>query len=103
MKMHSCVCCKDKTNHVLKISSILKILGIDSRLEIFCILNSGEHCVCELEEHLDISQSLISHHLSDLKKFLLVTSVQKGKNIYYSLTDRGKKIFKLLNKLSEEI
>lgn len=103
MKMHSCVCCKDKTNHVLKISSILKILSIDSRLEIFCILNSGEHCVCELEEHLDISQSLISHHLSDLKKFSLVVSVQKGKNIYYSLTDRGKKIFKLLNKLSEEI
>jgi len=103
MKMHSCVCGKDKTNHVLKISSILKNLSADNRFEIFCILNSGEHCVCELEEHLGISQSLMSHHLSDLKKLLLVTSIQKGKNVYYSLTTKGKKVFKLLNKISEEI
>jgi len=103
MNMHSCVCCKNETNHILKISDTLKLLSVDSRLKLLCVLNSGSHCVCELVEHFDMSQSLISHHLSDLKDHKLVEGEQRGKNVYYSLTKKGKKVFNLINKISEEI
>jgi ArsR family transcriptional regulator len=82
---------------------MLKLLSVDNRLKILCVLSTGGHCVCELMEHFEMSQSLISHHLADLKENELVIDKQTGKNVYYSLTNKGKKVFKLLNKISEEI
>ena len=52
----------------------------------------GRHCVCELEKHVDQSQSLLSHHLKDLKDAGLVLDEKIGLKAHYSLTDKGKKI-----------
>lgn len=88
-----------KFTHVNSLSSLLKLIGEENRLRILCILESGEHCVCEIEEHVDQSQSLISHHLKDLKEAGLVIDKKKGLRAHYSLTEKGQKIINTVLKL----
>jgi DNA-binding transcriptional ArsR family regulator len=94
MNMRSYSCC-DKTSEksvgIESLSVLLKLIGDTSRLRLLCILsNRGEHCVCDLAGHADdLSQSLISHHLADLKKAGLVESKKIGLRSYYMLTDHG--------------
>lgn len=78
------------------LSELLGLVGEESRLKILCILSKGEHCVCELMANTQLSQSLISHHLSDLKEAGLVEDRREGVRAYYSLTKSGKKITKTL-------
>jgi DNA-binding transcriptional ArsR family regulator len=71
-------------------------VGEESRLKILCILRQGQHCVCEIMEHVGLSQSLTSHHLKDLKEAGLVSDKKTGKQVNYSLTKKGKQITDLL-------
>lgn len=77
------------------------MIAEESRLKILCILNKGKHCVCEIMEQIPLSQSLISHHLSDLKKEDVVKDIKKGRKAYYSLTLKGKKIMTFLSDITE--
>ena len=93
--MDSYSCClpdKHEFRHVISLSSLLKLVGEESRLKILCILKQGQHCVCEIEKHVKLSQSLISHHLKDLKEAGLVDDKKEGLWVYYSLTEKGKHI-----------
>lgn len=97
--MGSYSCCtphKEEFKQITLLSSLLILVGEESRLKILCILKQGQHCVCEIEEHLNLSQSLISHHLKDLKTAGLINDKKKKQWVYYSLTDKGKYITKLL-------
>lgn len=99
MNMGSYNCCtpaEQEFNQTTSLSSLLKLVGEASRLKILCILRQGQHCVCEIEEHVGQSQSLISHHLINLKKAGLVIDEKKGLWAHYSLTDKGKEITNLL-------
>ncbi len=94
MNMRSYNCCKkdSKNNQELRsLIPLLKVVGEESRLKILCILRRGEHCVCELQEHLSVSQSLLSHHLKDLKGAEVVADRKEGLKVYYTLTPKGKK------------
>ena len=82
-----------------ELSVLLKLISDKSRLQILCILQDGEHCVCEIFEQLKLSQSLVSHHLKDLKNANLVSDKKEGKGVHYSLTDEGKRITNLLFKI----
>lgn len=102
MNMDSCSCYKKNSLENKKVSSlieILKIISEESRLKILCILAKGEHCVCEIIEHLDFSQSLVSHHLKDLKDAGLIISDKRGLRVYYTLTEKGKHITNLIFKI----
>jgi ArsR family transcriptional regulator len=93
--MSSYSCCspsKLEFKQVSLLSSLLKLVGEESRLKILCILKKGQHCVCEIEKHVNQSQSLISHHLRDLKAAGLVEDEKKGLWVHYSLTEQGKNI-----------
>ena len=99
MNMSSYSCCLQSSKEsklVTSLSALLKIVSEESRLKLLCILRGGEHCVCELVDHVDFSQSLVSHHLSDLKEVGVVTNEKRGLRVYYSLTAEGKRITKLL-------
>lgn len=95
MNMSSYNCCNPNSSEFKQIShlsSLLKLVGEESRLKLLCLLRQGEHCVCEMLEHFDMSQSLISHHLSDLKEAGLVIDRKEGRQVFYSLTTEGKKV-----------
>jgi ArsR family transcriptional regulator len=105
MNMRSYSCCspsKKEFKSVDKLSSLLKLVGENNRLQILCILRQGRHCVCEINEHIDASQSLISHHLKDLKDGGLIKDCKKGLNVYYSLTPRGKRVTNMLFKIPQK-
>lgn len=97
--MCSYKCCSSddsKSKKIGELSVLLKIVSDNNRLQILCILQTGEHCVCELMTETKLSQSLISHHLKDLKDANLVSCKKVGKWVHYSLTDEGKRITNLL-------
>lgn len=97
--MNSYSCCSSKSAESKNISivvSLLKLVAEENRLKLLCILRKGSHCVCEMMEHLHLSQSLISHHLKDLKEAKIVVDEKKGLRVYYSLTKKGEKIINSL-------
>ena len=99
MKMRSYSCSFENTKQKQKIEKIiklLKILGDDSRIKILCMLREKELCVCELEEILKLSQSLISHHLKDLRDVNLVEYEKRGLRVYYQLSKKGREITDIL-------
>lgn len=90
--MNMCSCCD-------KLSTILKIIADNSRLKILKLLHKNSCCVCEIYKNLNLSQSLVSHHLSDLKKADLVSCKKLPPKILYSLTNKGKIITNLIFKI----
>jgi len=51
---------------------LLRALADETRLRIFALLTKAELCVCEIEDILDLSQSLVSNHLAVLRRAGLV-------------------------------
>jgi ArsR family transcriptional regulator len=62
-----------------------KALGDDTRQRILVMLLEDELCVSDIVEAFDMSQPTISHHLSVLKQFRLVTSRKDGKQVFYAI------------------
>ena len=85
-----------------KLSDNLTLLSVKSRLDLLFLLNDKSHCVCDLGEHTEMSQSLISHHLSDLTKAGFVDSKREGKFIDYFLTPKGDDLVKTLITLTNK-
>jgi ArsR family transcriptional regulator len=56
------------------LAQCLRILGDDNRLRMFALLTKAELCVCEIEDLLGLSQSLVSNHLAALRRAGLVES-----------------------------
>lgn len=97
--MNSYSCCKKNNiayKNIESLSVLIRLVGETNRLRILCILKQEPHCVCEIMEHLKLSQSLISHHLKDLKEAGVIQDEKKGLYVYYSLTKRGEKIISSL-------
>lgn len=95
MNMSSYKCCHTSTaefKHITNLSTLLKLVGEKNRLKLLCLLRQDEHCVCQILEHFEMSQSLISHHLSDLKSAGLVTDRKVGRQVFYSLSKKGQKV-----------
>ena len=88
-------CCKNKkTNGELKKAvDFLKAISEKNRLLIICLLKKGEMCVCEIWQHLNLPQNLVSHHLKVLKDFGLIKSHREGTKIIYSLSPKNSKKF----------
>lgn len=76
-----------------------KTLGNDTRYRLVRLLDAadGELCVCELTPLLDVSESAISHALSDLADAGLVTRRKEGTWRYYDSTDRAKRLVSALD------
>ena len=61
-----------------------KALADDTRQRILQMLLEKELCVSDITEAFDMSQPTISHHLSILRQFNLVTSRKEGKQVFYT-------------------
>jgi ArsR family transcriptional regulator, arsenate/arsenite/antimonite-responsive transcriptional repressor len=63
----------------------LRAVADETRLAILNELASGERCVCELMEVLELKQPLLSFHLKILKDAELITCRREGRWCYYSM------------------
>lgn len=103
--MYSYNCCGENNLEFKKLaalSSLLKTVAEESRLKLLCILQNQEHCVCEIMEQSDMSQSLISHHLATLKEMHLVENDKRGQRVYYNLTHLGESVMSLIAEMQLE-
>lgn len=84
---------------IIKSAQLLKAIADTNRLQILQMLQSGEKCVCEIWQHLGLSQNLISHHLKILKDINLISSRKEGLWVFYKINKLElSKLNSLLNK-----
>jgi len=64
-----------------------KALADPTRLKILALLFAGERGVGEIAEHLEVSQSAVSHQLRLLRGLDIVRYRKVGREVYYALAD----------------
>ena len=69
------------------LAELFKVFGDSTRMRILYRLFSGEYCVNELAESLNLTQSAVSHQLKLLKQARLVRARREGKSMIYALAD----------------
>ena len=74
---------------------LFAVLGNETRYRLARALAvaDGERCVCELEALVDVSESAVSHALSDLVAAGLVARRKEGNWRYYRTTDLAETLF----------
>lgn len=77
---------------IYSVSDFFKLFGDSTRIKILMALGTGEMCVCDIGETLNMTPSAVSHQLRVLKGGDLVRSRRDGKSIFYSLSDEHVKI-----------
>jgi DNA-binding transcriptional ArsR family regulator len=66
---------------------LAKGLSDENRLRILMCLCDRRKSVSSIVEEVGLSQPLVSHHLKELKRCLLVTVERNGPFIYYEVAD----------------
>src|ERR1700761_576763 len=80
-------------------SILLKHVSDPTRLQVILILAEGEQHVGALCAQLSQSQPAVSHHLALLRHGGIIAPRRQGKNNFYSLTDAGAELAKVVNNL----
>jgi DNA-binding transcriptional ArsR family regulator len=75
-------------------AAALKPLGDETRYRLLRVLVAAEGalCVCELTPLFEVSESAVSHALSDLTAAGLLTRHKEGRWRYYDASERGERI-----------
>jgi ArsR family transcriptional regulator, zinc-responsive transcriptional repressor len=74
-------------DHFQIVAFLAKSLSDENRLRILGCVSHGKKSVSSIVEELGLSQPLVSHHLKELKRSLLVKIERSGPFIYYELSD----------------
>jgi DNA-binding transcriptional ArsR family regulator len=64
-----------------------KALADPTRLKLLMLLFAGERCVGDLADHLEVSQSAVSHQLRILRTLKIVRYRKDGREVFYDLAD----------------
>jgi len=76
-----------------------KSLSDENRLRILLTLGHGKKTVSNIVEDLKLSQPLVSHHLKELRRCLLVNVERKGLFVYYEIADE--RIIEIVGQLAQ--
>ena len=79
------------TDGLARDRAALSTLGDETRYRLARLLDAadGSLCVCELEPLVDVSESAVSHALTDLVDAGLATREKEGRWRYYAATERA--------------
>jgi DNA-binding transcriptional ArsR family regulator len=85
--------------------SALKTLGDETRYTVVRLLAAADRelCVCEIGPVVDVSDSAISHALSDLQDAGLVKRRKEGTWRYYDATDRAQALLSALDETRSDL
>ena len=72
---------------ILQMAESFKALSDPTRLQILALLFDGERTVGDMADHLDVSQSAVSHQLRILRNMDIVRYHKEGREVYYFLAD----------------
>ncbi len=94
----------DLEDHLQAVAFVAKSLADENRLRILLCVNNGKKSVSSIVEELKLSQPLVSHHLKELRRALLVKVERSGPFIYYEIADaRIPKILEALKGLATDL
>jgi ArsR family transcriptional regulator, zinc-responsive transcriptional repressor len=69
------------------VALVAKSLADENRLRILLCVHHGKKSVSSIVEELNLSQPLVSHHLKELRRSLLVKVERRGPFVYYEIAD----------------
>lgn len=98
-KNRSMVCSHLNDDHLQSAAFLAKSLSDGNRLRILVLISNGKKSVSAIVEALNLSQPLVSHHLKELKRSLMVNVEREGPFVYYELADE--RILHVLQILSD--
>lgn len=78
------------------------LMSDEIRLKLWWRLSHGDMYVSELVAYFNLPQSLVSHHLADLRQAQIVESYKQGRFVYYRLTALGQKALYALQAVAQE-
>ncbi|MDR5659511.1 metalloregulator ArsR/SmtB family transcription factor [Serpentinicella sp. ANB-PHB4] len=64
---------------------IFKALADENRLKILQIISGAEHCACDIQDQLNLTQPTISHHMKVLQQVGVVNVRKSGRWMHYSI------------------
>ena len=76
---------------------LAKCLSDENRLKILLCVGKGKKSVSAVVEELNLSQPLVSHHLKELRRSLLVKVERNGPFVYYESADE--RVMEIIGKL----
>jgi ArsR family transcriptional regulator len=77
-----------RAERIARIAHILKGIGHEVRLKLIELLHQqGGRSVQELQEALEVEQSVLSHHLAKMRDLGLLSTERDGQRIRYGLKD----------------
>lgn len=92
------------TDHLQRAAFLAKSLSDGNRLRILLLICDGKKSVSTIVEKLGLSQPLVSHHLKELKRSLLVKVEREGPFIYYELADtRILEVIQILSQVATDL
>ncbi len=77
----------DRATRYGRAAEVFHVLAHSDRLQIIELLQGGDISVGALEDQTELSQPVISRHLSILRRAHLVTSRRQASSVFYSLVD----------------
>jgi DNA-binding transcriptional ArsR family regulator len=91
-------------DHLKCAAFLAKSLSDGNRLRILLLISGGRKSVSTIVDALDLSQPLVSHHLKELKRSLLVKVEREGPFVYYELADvRILDVLQILNDVATDL
>jgi DNA-binding transcriptional ArsR family regulator len=91
--------CELTNDHLQSAAFLAKSLSDANRLRILILISNGRKSVSAIVEELELSQPLVSHHLKELKRSLMVKVEREGPFVYYELADS--RILRVMQILSD--
>ena len=70
-----------------RLARVFKVLSVDTRVRMVCLLKDGPLCVNALAHHLGITSAAVSQHLRILRDADLVTADKRGYFVHYRLNE----------------
>jgi DNA-binding transcriptional ArsR family regulator len=90
---------EQRLHQARRASILLKHVSDPTRLQVILILADGERHVGALCESLAQSQPAVSHHLALLRHGGIIAPRRQGKNNFYSLTEVGEALARVVQAL----
>jgi len=69
------------------VAFVARSLSDENRLRILLCVSEAKKSVSGIVEELNLSQPLVSHHLKELRRALLVKVERRGPFVYYDIAD----------------
>ena len=85
-----------RTRTFQRTANLLKQVSDPTRLQVIALLSEGEHHVGGLCDQFNMSPPAVSHHLALLRHGGIVERRRQGKNNFYTLTDTGYRLSKIV-------